>query len=90
MSKKYVQKILNFGACSNDTEPVRQPRPAASALELKKTTPKSKVGNENTKVKRRKCDDDYIKYGFFLPQSEETLRHLLNACFVVQHIATTV
>ena len=36
MSKKYVQKILHFGACSNDTEPDRQPRPAASALELKK------------------------------------------------------
>ena len=72
MSKKYVQKILNFGACSNDIEPDRQPRPAASALELKKPTPKRKVGNENTKVKRRKWDDDYIKYGFFLPQSEET------------------
>ena len=41
MSKKYVQKILNFGACSIDTEPDRQPRPAASALELKNTEDKN-------------------------------------------------
>ena len=72
MSKKYVQKILNFGACSSDTEPDRQPRPTASALELKEPTPKRKVGNENTKAKRQKWDNDYTKHGFFLPQSEET------------------
>ena len=47
MSQKYVQKILHFGACSNDTEPDRQPRPAASTLELKNPTPKRKVGNDN-------------------------------------------
>ena len=71
-SKNYVQKILCFNACSCDTESVNQQTPATPALELNESISKRKAGIERSKVKKREWNDDYIKYGFFLPQSEES------------------
>ena len=90
MSKKYIQKILSFGACSNDTEPDRLTKPAASMLELEKPTPKRKVDNENTKPKRQKWNDVYIICFFFYPKVKKpVLSHLFNVCFVVLDIAAS-
>ena len=72
MSKQYIQKTLALGTCIHDIEANSQQRLAVSASELKEPGLKRKVGIPNKKVKRKKWDGDYIKYGFILPQSQET------------------
>ena len=70
-SSNYIQKKLCFNACRHDTESVNQQTPATSTSELNKPNSKRKVGIKNRKVKKKEWNDDYIKCGFFLPQSKE-------------------
>jgi len=45
--------------------------PASSASQFKELGLKRKVSFENklsSKIKKRKWDDEYIKYGFFIPE----------------------
>ena len=68
-SKNYVQKTLCFSACNRDTESVNEQMPTTSSSKNEPNL-KRQAEIESKKVKKRKWNDDYIKYGFFLPQSK--------------------
>ena len=68
-SENYVQKTLCFNACNRDTEAVNKQMSATSSSKNEPNL-KRKAETESNTVKNRKWNDDYIKYEFFLPQSE--------------------
>jgi len=68
-SKNYVQKTFCINACNRDTESVNKQMPATSSSKNEPNL-KRKAKTESKTIKKRKWNDDYIKYGYFLPQSE--------------------
>jgi len=76
MSTKYVQKAPCFDESQcKYADKIDQETPTSSASQFKEPGLYRKVTNENmfpSNFKRRKWDDDYIQYGFFLPRNGES------------------
>ena len=70
---------------------LNQQTPATLASELNESNSKRKVGIIN-KNKKRKWNDDNIKYGLFFTSKRRIKRsyHLLNVCFAVLQMETKV
>jgi len=71
MSTKYAQKHYFCKRTCKSIDEIDQDTPALSASQFKEPGLKRNVDVENkfaSKIERWKWDDDYIKYGFFIPK----------------------